>query len=311
MGGSKWAARPTTISGIATPSGRVTPLVVQAAGPGQLAAACNAATRPKKRATKPPSGTKVPISLSRWLHVGEVQRISTPAIQPSPLATKPKMISHGAQASQRPAPGGGAPASAAMAMGSPTLSSRVRTLAASSVSSPSRPSSMRSCDVGPVPSGLPLLLAENSEAILGSPLEVSPAYSCMGRLGVGVCEERRASPGEPAVPSEERPDVGVLAVAALSPGRAMLLGRELERGRIDRVLEMARRGHSAALVLQGEPGTGKPRFLTTPSSRARTSKSSACWGSNRRPSLASLRCISFCCRFWPDSGLFRHRSGTL
>ena len=122
MGGSKWAARPTTISRIATPSGRVTPLVVQAAGPGQLAAACNAATRPKKRATKPASGTKVAISLSRWLHVGEVQRISTPAIQPSPLAMKPKMISHGAQASQRPVPGGGAPASAAMAMGSPTLS---------------------------------------------------------------------------------------------------------------------------------------------------------------------------------------------
>ena len=41
----------------------------------------------------------------------------------------------------------------------------------------------------------------------------------------------------------------------------MLLGRELERGRIDRVLEMARRGRSAALVLQGEPGTGKTTLL--------------------------------------------------
>src|SRR5580693_3243703 len=130
---------------MATPSGRVTPLVVhvvlaRVVGPGQLAPARNAATRPKKSATRPASGTKVAISLSRWLHVGEVQRISTPAIQPSPLAMKPKMISHGAHASQRPLPGGGAPASAAMAAGSPTLSRRVRTLAASSGSSPVRPS---------------------------------------------------------------------------------------------------------------------------------------------------------------------------
>jgi hypothetical protein len=68
-------------------------------------------------------------------------------------------------------------------------------------------------------------------------------------------------PGEPAVPGEERADAGVPAVAALSPGHAVLLGRELERGRIDRVLEMARQGRSAALVLQGEPGTGKTALL--------------------------------------------------
>ena len=41
----------------------------------------------------------------------------------------------------------------------------------------------------------------------------------------------------------------------------MLLDRELERGQIDRVLETARQGRSAALVLQGEPGTGKTTLL--------------------------------------------------
>jgi hypothetical protein len=40
-----------------------------------------------------------------------------------------------------------------------------------------------------------------------------------------------------------------------------LLDREVERGQIDRVLEMARQGGSAALVLQGEPGTGKTALL--------------------------------------------------
>ena len=41
----------------------------------------------------------------------------------------------------------------------------------------------------------------------------------------------------------------------------MLLDRELERGQIDRVLETARQRRSAALVLQGEPGTGKTTLL--------------------------------------------------
>src|SRR5580658_11128611 len=105
---------------MATASGRVTPLVGQPAEtcraeacPEQPAAARNAAIRPKKRATKPASGTKVAISWSRRLHVGEVHKISTPAIQPSPLAIGPKMISHAAHASQRRLPGGGAPAAPA------------------------------------------------------------------------------------------------------------------------------------------------------------------------------------------------------
>ena len=54
---------------------------------------------------------------------------------------------------------------------------------------------------------------------------------------------------------------GVTAAAALSPGHAVLLDRELERGQIDCVLELARQGRSAALVLQGEPGTGKTTLL--------------------------------------------------
>ncbi len=54
---------------------------------------------------------------------------------------------------------------------------------------------------------------------------------------------------------------GVTAAAALPPGHAVLLDRELERGQIDRVLETARQGRSAALVLQGEAGTGKTTLL--------------------------------------------------
>jgi DNA-binding CsgD family transcriptional regulator len=41
----------------------------------------------------------------------------------------------------------------------------------------------------------------------------------------------------------------------------VLLDRALERGQIDRVLDLARQGRSAALVLQGEPGIGKTTLL--------------------------------------------------
>jgi hypothetical protein len=47
-------------------------VLARVVGPGQLAPARNAATRPKKSATRPASGTKVAISLSSRLHVGEV-----------------------------------------------------------------------------------------------------------------------------------------------------------------------------------------------------------------------------------------------
>src|SRR5215469_10755317 len=93
---------------MATPSGRVILLVVQPAGVRgagawlrQAADAEKAATRPKKSATSPAGGTKVAISFSGRRQAGEVHKISTPAIQPSPLATGPKMISHGAHTSQR------------------------------------------------------------------------------------------------------------------------------------------------------------------------------------------------------------------
>src|SRR5260370_32499678 len=68
-------------------------------------------------------------------------------------------------------------------------------------------------------------------------------------------------PGEPAVPGGERADAGVLGAAGPEPTHTLLLDRELERGQIDRVLEAARRGRSAALVLHGEPGTGKTTLL--------------------------------------------------
>jgi len=68
-------------------------------------------------------------------------------------------------------------------------------------------------------------------------------------------------PGEPAVPGWERADAGIPAAAAPAPAHAVLLDRELERGEIDRVLEATRRGRSAALVLHGEPGTGKTTLL--------------------------------------------------
>ena len=63
------------------------------------------------------------------------------------------------------------------------------------------------------------------------------------------------------MPGEERAGAGVPAAAALPPGHAVLLDRELERGQIERVLETARQGRSTALVLQGEPGTGKTTLL--------------------------------------------------
>ncbi len=48
---------------------------------------------------------------------------------------------------------------------------------------------------------------------------------------------------------------------AYRPADGVFLDREHERSRIDRVLEAAAQGHSAALVLQGEPGIGKTALL--------------------------------------------------
>ena len=68
-------------------------------------------------------------------------------------------------------------------------------------------------------------------------------------------------PGEPAVPGDERATAGFPAAAAFPPGHVALLDRKRERGQIDRLLEAARQGRSAALVLQGEPGIGKTTLL--------------------------------------------------
>ena len=104
--------------------------------------------RPRGRRKEPPSRR----AARRWrsaCRAGSMSGRSTGSAprrsSPARSRLEPKMISHGAHASQRRLPGGGAPASAAMAAGSPTLSRRVRTLAVSSGSSPVRPSSMCSC----------------------------------------------------------------------------------------------------------------------------------------------------------------------
>ncbi len=76
-------------------------------------------------------------------------------------------------------------------------------------------------------------------------------------------------PGEPAMPGKERADASIPAAAALPSGHAVLLDRELERGQVDRVLELARQVRSAALVLQGEPGTGKTSLLDYATESAR------------------------------------------
>ncbi len=116
--------------------------------------------------------------------------------------------------------------------------------------------------VGPVPSGSALCIAENYEPILSNRAGTDtgvPWY--WADYGLVYMKTGAHPPGEPAVPGGERADAGVPAAAALPPGHAVLLDRELERGQIDRVLELARQGRSAALVLQGEPGTGKTTLL--------------------------------------------------
>ena len=48
----------------------------------------------------------------------------------------------------------------------------------------------------------------------------------------------------------------------------VLVGREGERGRIDRVLDAARVGRSGSLVVLGDPGTGKSALLSSARERA-------------------------------------------
>src|SRR5580704_14617538 len=118
-------------------------------------------------------------------------------------------------------------------------------------------------------------------------------------------------PGEPAVPGEERADAGVPAAATLPPGHAVRLDRELERNQIDRVLETARQGRSAALMLQGEPGTGKTTLLDYAVESGRDFEIVRLLGIESETELGFAARISFYCRFWPGSGLFPYRSGTL
>lgn len=73
----------------------------------------------------------------------------------------------------------------------------------------------------------------------------------------------------------------------------MLLDRALERGQVDRVLETARQGRRAALVLQGEPGTGKTTLLDYAAASGRDFEIDRLLGIGSETGLASLRCISF------------------
>jgi AAA ATPase domain len=58
-----------------------------------------------------------------------------------------------------------------------------------------------------------------------------------------------------------------MAVSSTDPG-AELLGRLAERAALDRLLERARAGRSAVLVVRGEPGIGKTALLDYAASRA-------------------------------------------
>src|SRR5690348_6543092 len=53
----------------------------------------------------------------------------------------------------------------------------------------------------------------------------------------------------------------VMANSRPAPGALMLRGRDDERALLDRLLEEARAGQSAALVLRGEAGVGKTALL--------------------------------------------------
>src|SRR5689334_3634407 len=48
---------------------------------------------------------------------------------------------------------------------------------------------------------------------------------------------------------------------AVSEQRGRLLGRQRERAMLDRLLDTARSGHGAVLVLDGDPGVGKTALL--------------------------------------------------
>jgi hypothetical protein len=52
-----------------------------------------------------------------------------------------------------------------------------------------------------------------------------------------------------------------MALASLRHARAALVGRRAECARLDRLVDDARAGHSAVLVLRGEPGIGKTALL--------------------------------------------------
>ena len=80
-------------------------------------------------------------------------------------------------------------------------------------------------------------------------------------MGGCVWRPARIFRANPLCPARSGQTQAFRRLRRFAPIHTLLLDRELERGQIDRVLETARRRRSGALVLQGEPGTGKTTLL--------------------------------------------------
>src|SRR5271156_2497799 len=68
-----------------------------------------------------------------------------------------------------------------------------------------------------------------------------------------------------------------MSVTSSDPGTG-LRGRRRERAALDRRLDTARAGHSAVLVVRGEPGIGKTALLEYAASRASGFRVVRAWG---------------------------------
>ena len=73
----------------------------------------------------------------------------------------------------------------------------------------------------------------------------------------------------------------------------MLVGREAEQSSIDALLQRARDGRSAVLVLRGEPGIGKSALLAHADGAAAGMACSAASASNPSTSCRSPACTSW------------------
>jgi DNA helicase TIP49 (TBP-interacting protein) len=78
----------------------------------------------------------------------------------------------------------------------------------------------------------------------------------------------------------------------------MLLGREAEQRVVDEMLQKARGGRSAVLVLRGEPGIGKTALLGYAERGAGDMTVLRCAGSKPSTSSRSPGCTSCCGLAW-------------